>query len=70
MGRIKAVATEVDHIVPLSKGGPDSAHNKQGLCRECHRLKTLADGGGLGNFRNNWPPRAPAFAEFFPQKPN
>jgi 5-methylcytosine-specific restriction protein A len=37
------VAAEVDHIVPLSKGGPDAEHNKQGLCRECHRAKTRAD---------------------------
>jgi 5-methylcytosine-specific restriction protein A len=35
--------TELDHIVPMEQGGSDSAHNRQGLCAECHRLKTAID---------------------------
>ena len=37
-------AVEVDHIVPLHRGGSlfDRA-NLQGLCRRCHRLKTAAE---------------------------
>lgn len=39
------VATEVDHIVPLHKGGADKWHNLQGLCHDCHEDKTRADMG-------------------------
>lgn len=35
--------TELDHIVPLHKGGSDSDANRQGLCREHHLAKTKAD---------------------------
>lgn len=38
-------ATEVDHIIPLSKGGTDDAHNLQSLCGPCHESKTAADCG-------------------------
>jgi 5-methylcytosine-specific restriction protein A len=34
---------EVDHIVPLSEGGRDDRANKQGLCIDCHRSKTLTE---------------------------
>ena len=37
------IGTEVDHIVPKSKGGTDELFNLQLLCSECHRLKTHAD---------------------------
>ena len=33
-------AQEVDHIIPLSRGGTDDAHNLQALCVECHAKKT------------------------------
>lgn len=33
-------ATEVDHIVPLHKGGKDVPENRQPLCTECHKAKT------------------------------
>lgn len=41
-GRVRE-ATEVDHILPLFKGGADTHDNRQGLCRECHAEKTDAD---------------------------
>lgn len=41
-GIIRAAA-EVDHIVPLFKGGTDDMDNLQGLCTECHKTKTLHD---------------------------
>lgn len=34
---------EIDHIVPLFAGGPDSDGNRQLLCVECHKAKTLED---------------------------
>lgn len=41
-GRTSA-ATEVDHIVPLALGGPDTDDNKQPLCTEHHRAKSRDD---------------------------
>ena len=43
-GRITP-ATQVDHIEPLHKGGPDSDENKQSLCDPCHAEKTREDMG-------------------------
>lgn len=39
------VATEVDHKVPLHKGGSDDDSNKQALCGACHAMKTAQDMG-------------------------
>lgn len=39
------VATQLDHIIPLFKGGPDTDANRQGLCDECHEAKTRRDLG-------------------------
>ena len=33
-------ATELDHIIPLRKGGTNHRENLQGLCGPCHRFKT------------------------------
>lgn len=33
-------AIEVDHIIPLAEGGLDTVSNKQGLCNDCHNIKT------------------------------
>lgn len=44
-GRI-TLATEVDHVVPLFKGGTESLdpfENRQGLCSQCHQDKTNDD---------------------------
>lgn len=40
-----AVAVELDHIVPLFKGGKDVASNRQGLCHACHLAKSIAESG-------------------------
>lgn len=34
------VATQVDHVLPLSQGGQDVPSNRQALCWECHAQKT------------------------------
>ena len=38
---------EIDHIIPLYKGGINDNYNLQALCRNCHGIKTLND-------RNNY----------------
>jgi 5-methylcytosine-specific restriction protein A len=43
-GRIRA-ADEVDHVVPLAIGGPDTDDNLQALCIDCHRRKSAAERG-------------------------
>jgi len=43
-GRI-TMATEVDHILPLFKGGTDDLENLSALCAEHHREKTNQDLG-------------------------
>ena len=39
-----AVATEVDHIMPLSQGGTNAWNNLQALCKSCHSIKTAREG--------------------------
>lgn len=39
------LAQQVDHILPLHKGGTDDANNLQGLCNACHDAKSLQDMG-------------------------
>ena len=36
---------ELDHTVAMNNDGPDTDDNRQGLCRECHRIKTAEDFG-------------------------
>ena len=31
---------EIDHVVPLSRGGQEADANRQVLCVDCHRAKT------------------------------
>lgn len=38
-------ATEVDHIVPLAKGGTNKLSNLQSLCKPCHSRKTAREVG-------------------------
>lgn len=49
-GRVTA-ATELDHIKPLHQGGTDDDANLQGLCTECHRIKTAAERGATPRTR-------------------
>ena len=34
---------EIDHIIPLYKGGTNDLNNLQALCRNCHGQKTIND---------------------------
>lgn len=51
------VATEVDHIIALTNGGPDTDENCQGLCGPCHERKTIKDMGrkDMACDVNGWP---------------
>ena len=43
---ILTLATDVDHILPISKGGdPTDPDNLQCLCASCHASKTQVDTG-------------------------
>lgn len=37
-------ATEVDHVVPSSKGGSDEPANLAAICAPCHRTKSAREG--------------------------
>ena len=41
----RAASVEVDHIIPITKGGTDERDNLQGVCAECHEEKTRKDLG-------------------------
>jgi 5-methylcytosine-specific restriction enzyme A len=63
---IVRLAEELDHIVPVSKGGTNDDGNLQMLCKECHHTKTLDDLGykpkpkiGL----DGWPEEDEKFSE-------
>jgi len=47
----RAAATEVDHVIPRSRGGDDADDNLQGLCRPCHGTKSASRDGAFGNPR-------------------
>ena len=42
------IATEVDHIIPLSKSGTNDEWNLQSLCKSCHSRKTAKEGSRWG----------------------
>lgn len=60
-GRV-TVEGDVDHRIPVSKGGTDDESNLQYLCREpCHRGKTIEDEGGKPRAEiglDGWPARS------------
>lgn len=39
-------ATDVDHIIPRSRGGTDDESNLQSMCHACHSRKTNREDGG------------------------
>jgi 5-methylcytosine-specific restriction endonuclease McrA len=39
-GMVLPATYEVDHVIPLQKGGDDDIANCQALCRSCHGNKT------------------------------
>lgn len=49
-------AQEVDHILPLAKGGTDKPDNLQSICTPCHKAKT-ANEGGKASTHPEWLPK-------------
>lgn len=45
-------APEIDHIIPVSRGGPHTRRNTQCACRRCNLLK----GDSVPAFSTNWDP--------------
>ena len=37
-------AREVDHVLPVHRGGTDAPANLQGLCVDCHERKSRGEG--------------------------
>jgi 5-methylcytosine-specific restriction endonuclease McrA len=48
---------ELDHIIPISKGGPTNVENLRLLCRACNRKKSNSTSGLVGDPRNPKPAR-------------
>ena len=48
----RTVATEVDHITRKADGGTDDLFNLQGLCHECHKVKTLQENSKGGVYES------------------
>lgn len=40
---VLTLATECDHIVPVSKGGTDAETNLEAICGACHRAKSATE---------------------------
>lgn len=54
-GENRAGELEVDHILPISKGGEEfDSKNLQTLCKNCHQTKTLKDFRWKCPFDNLW----------------
>lgn len=48
---------QVDHVIPVTKGGTHALSNLRCLCGNCHRRKTAGEGGG---YRANGGAKDPA----------
>lgn len=44
-------ATDVDHIIPLWMGGTNGDGNLEGLCPNCHAVKTKAEASARGKVK-------------------
>lgn len=42
------LAEEVDHILPLSRGGTHDERNLQSVCKSCHSRKSAKEGSRWG----------------------
>jgi 5-methylcytosine-specific restriction protein A len=50
-------ATDVDHIVPLARGGTNARENLQPLCHECHGSKTATEDSTFAGWQRRRHPR-------------
>lgn len=57
-GGKRLLADEVDHIVPLSRGGTDDLSNLRAINKDCHKAKTARDANGSSRVpagTDRWP---------------
>jgi 5-methylcytosine-specific restriction protein A len=47
LGCAEALSSEVDHLLPLDRGGSNDDSNLQGLCKGCHSRKTALEARDL-----------------------
>lgn len=53
---ITKATEEIDHIIPLEQGGPDTDENTQGLCVEHNRAKRNRESYGHVSYgEDGWP---------------
>lgn len=56
---VPLLADEVDHIIPLSRGGTNDLSNLRAMNRDCHARKSQAESGHgsrrVGVDENGWP---------------
>ena len=53
---ITKATEEIDHIIPLEQGGPDTDANTQGLCTEHNRAKRNRESYGHKTYgEDGWP---------------
>ncbi|MFF2406728.1 HNH endonuclease [Streptomyces sp. NPDC058092] len=45
LGSFLPSQVDIDHVVPLARGGEDVDSNVQVLCKRCHKTKTAMDFG-------------------------
>jgi 5-methylcytosine-specific restriction protein A len=49
------LASEIDHIVPVSLGGSDDESNLAAICSRCHRHKTAVESNTRKKSGRRWP---------------
>lgn len=56
-------ADTVDHVVPVSKGGPDTEANCRAACRSCHASRTGKQGRDARGYRKAPVEKHPGFLD-------
>ena len=52
--RLPAKSLEVDHVIPVSKGGTDAMSNLRSTCRPCNRHLGAKSGENVQGSSRDW----------------